>query len=183
MADERIVSDPRFRTAALAGALLVWLGACSNSHIVPGGRVSTADLRAGKLPVAAEVCVTGLATLYNPDFGTMVVQDRTGAIQFSEVPKPGPWDGRRVEVCGETRPAQSGMTLARPRIKVLGEADLPVARRTSPEEWSRGSVDWQWIEVEGVAHATTSDRFNVKTLHMTVDGRRGRVRRSGERRV
>src|ERR1035438_5569345 len=174
MADKRSVRYPRFRTA-LAGALLVCLGGCSHSHLPPGGRVTTADLRSGKLPVAMEVCVTGLATLYNPDFGTMVVQDRTGAIQFSEVPKPGPW-GRRAEVGGEPRPAQSGMTLARPRIKVLGEADLPVARRTSLGEWSRGRVDWQWIVVDGLAHAVTSDRFGVKTLHMIVDGRRVRVR-------
>ena len=176
MADEGIVSDPRIRTAALAGVLLVWLGGCSNAHIGPGGRVSTADLRAGKLPVAVEVCVTGVATLYDPDLGTLVVQDGTGAIKFGDVPRPGPQGGRRVEVCGETRPAQSGTKLARPSVKVLGDADLPVARRTSPGEWSRGRVDWEWISVEGVAQATTSDRFNVKTLHMTVDGRRVRVR-------
>ena len=87
-----------------------------------------------------------------------------------------PDGGRRVEVCGETRPAQIGTTLGRPRVKVLGETDLPVARQTSLKEWSKGQVDWEWISVEGLAHAVTADRFGVKTLHMTVDGRRVRVK-------
>src|ERR1017187_2988779 len=53
-ADEGNVSCPRSGIAALAGVLLVCLGACSHSRIGPGGRVSTADLRANELPVAAE---------------------------------------------------------------------------------------------------------------------------------
>ena len=161
---------------ALAGALLVCLGACSHSHIGPGGQVSTAELRAGSLPLAVEACVTGVATHYDPDYRTLVVQDWAGAIKFSEVNKPGPQGGRRVEVCGETRRAPRGMTLAKPSVKVLGQADLPVARRTSPEEWSKGGVDWQWIQVEGVAYSVTADRFGALTMHIVVDGRRVRVR-------
>jgi len=176
MADEGSVSYPRIRTAALAGALLVCLSACSNSHIRPGGRVSTADLRAGKLAVAVEACVTGVVTNYDQDLGTLVVQDRTGAFKFGEVPRPGARFGQQTEVCGETRPARIGMTLARPSVKALRDADLPVPRPTSPEEWSTGRVDWQWIEVEGLAHAVTADRFGVKTLHVLVQDRRVRVR-------
>ena len=176
MADEGSVSYPRIRTAVLAGALLSCLSACSNSYIRPGGRVSTADLRAGKLAVAVEACVTGVVTNYDQDLGTLVVQDRTGAFKFGEVPRPGARFGQQTEVCGETRPAQSGMTLARPSVKALRDADLPVPRPTSPEEWSTGRVDWQWIEVEGLAHAVTADRFGVKTLHVLVQDRRVRVR-------
>jgi hypothetical protein len=126
-ADEGIVSHPRFRTAALAGALLVCLGACSNSHIGPGGRVTTADLRAGKLPVAVEVCVTGVATYYDALAGTLVVQDLTGAVKFDNVNAMIPRYGVRIEVCGETRRAQSGMTLAKPNVK-LGEKVIPRLR-------------------------------------------------------
>ena len=115
MADEGIVSYPRFRTAALPGALLVCLGACSNSHIGPGGRVTTADLRAGKLPAAVEACVTGVATYYDSLAGTLVVQDQTGAVKFDNVNAEMPRYGLQIEVCGETRRAQSGTTLARPR--------------------------------------------------------------------
>jgi hypothetical protein len=160
----------------LAGALLVWLGGCSNSHVGPGGRVSTADLRAGNLPVAVEVCVTGVATYYDSLVGTLVVQDQTGAVKFDNVNTVMPRYGQLTEVCGETRRAQSGTTLARPNVKVIGNAHLPVSRRTSPEEWAKSRVDWQWIEVEGMAHAATIDRIGRMTLHMVVDGRRVRVK-------
>ena len=91
------MSDPRFRTA-LAGALLVCLGGCSNSHLPPGGRVNTADLRAGKLPVAVEVCVNGVATYYDSLAGTLVVQDRAGAIKFDNVNAEMPRYGLLIEV-------------------------------------------------------------------------------------
>jgi signal transduction histidine kinase/CheY-like chemotaxis protein len=175
MADEGIVSDPRFRTA-LAGVLLVCLGGCSNTRIGAGGRVSTAALRAGKLPVAVEVCVTGAATYYDSLAGTLVVQDRTGAIKFDNVNAEMPRYGLQIEVCGETRRTQSGTTLARPYVKVVGNAGLPASKRTSPSEWSRGKVDWQWIEMKGIAHAVTIDRIGRRTLHMVVDGRRVRVK-------
>jgi len=175
-ADKRGVSSSRPGIAALAGGLLVCLGACSRSHIPPGGRVTTADLRAGTVPPAVEVCVTGVATYYDPDAGSLVVQDRAGAIKFEKANAPEPPDGQRVEVCGETRRAQSGMTLARPGVKMLSPAELPAARPTTSGEWLQGKVDWQFIEVEGMAEAVTVDRFNSMTVYMVVDGRRVRVR-------
>ena len=159
--------------------LLVCLGACSRSHIGAGGRVTTADLRAGGLPVAEEVCVAGVATYYDPDTRSLVVQDRAGAVKLGDVDQPDVAYVRHVEVCGQTRRAQSGTTLARPSAKNLGPADYPPARRTSSGEWLAGRVDWQWIEVEGMAHAVTHDRFGNITIHVVVDGRRVRVRIGG----
>jgi signal transduction histidine kinase/CheY-like chemotaxis protein len=160
----------------LAALLLVWLGGCSETHVSPGGHVRTADLLAGKLPVAVEVCVTGVATYYDSFAGTLVVQDRVGAIKFDGMKVEAPRYGQRMEVCGETRRIESGMTLARPSVKLLGEAGLPVAKPTSPEEWSRSRVDWQWIGIEGMAYAVTLDRTGPLILHMAVDGRRVRVK-------
>ena len=138
--------------------------------------MSAADLRADKLPVAAEVCVTGVATFNDPDTGRLVVQDETGAIKFDNVNLEVAQYSKKMEVCGETRRAQSGMSLDQPNVKTLGWAAMPVPRRTSPEEWSQGKVDWEWIEVEGMAQAVTRDRFGIVTLHMVVDGRRVRVK-------
>jgi signal transduction histidine kinase/CheY-like chemotaxis protein len=172
------VSHLRFGAIALANGLLLGLVACSHPHIGPGGRVSVADLRAGRLPAAQEVCVTGVSTYYAKESGTLVVQDETGAVKFDRMNTPLHF-GQRVEVCGVTHPAQSGMSLARPSVKLLGSADLPVAKRTGSAEWIKGQVDWRWIEVEGMAHAVTEDRFGVETMHMVVDGRRVRVTIAG----
>jgi signal transduction histidine kinase/DNA-binding response OmpR family regulator len=162
-------------TAVLIGGLAIWLCACSHPRIGPGGRVSVADLRAGNLPLAASVCVAGVSTYFDSSASVLVVQDRTGAIRFDRVNAPELLDGRQVEVCGATRRAQSGLTLVRPNVQPLGSARLPTARRTSPAEWIEGKVDWQWIEVEGMAQAITLDRFGVMTMHMVVEGRRVRA--------
>jgi signal transduction histidine kinase/CheY-like chemotaxis protein len=137
--------------------------------------VTVADLRAGKLPLKAAVCVTGVLTYFDSSASVLVVQDRTGAIRFDRVNVPELLYGQQVEVCGATRLAQSGMSLVRPSVKRAGSASFPVARRTSPAEWLAGKVDWQWIEVEGMPQAITLDRFGVMTMHMVVDGRRLRV--------
>jgi signal transduction histidine kinase/DNA-binding response OmpR family regulator len=128
------------------------------------------------LPVAVEACVTGVSTYYDSVVGTLIIQDETGAIKFDNVNTPASRYGQQTEVCGETRRAQTGMTLARPSVKALRKADLPVARRTSPKEWSEGRADWQWIEVEGLADAVTVDLIGRVILHMAVDGRRVEVK-------
>jgi CheY-like chemotaxis protein len=131
------------------------------------------------LPVAVQACVSGVVTHYDAIAATLVVQDQAGAVKFDNVSGMPPWGpryGQHLEICGETRGAQSGMTLAKPSFKSLGTADLPVSRRHSPGEWSKGRVDWQWIEVEGIVYALTIDRMQVSTLHMVMQGRRMRVR-------
>ena len=120
-----------------------------------GGRVTVADLRAGKLPLNAVVCVTGVLTYFDSSASVLVVQDRTGAIRFDRVNVPELLYGQQVEVCGATRLAQSGMSLVRPAVKRAGSAGFPVARRTSPAEWLAGKVDWQWIG----SHADYDKRF------------------------
>jgi signal transduction histidine kinase/CheY-like chemotaxis protein len=160
------------------GALLVWLGACSHSHIGPNGRVSVADLSAGDLPAGAQVCVAGSSTYYDPEAGRLVIQDQTGAVHFDKVNAPDLSSNQQVEVCGETRGAQAGISLVRPHVKLLGKATWPAARPTSPTEWFQGKVDWQWIEVEGMAYAVTLDRVGVMTMHMVSEGRFVRVRTS-----
>ena len=166
---------PRFDVAFAAALLLVWLGACSHTRVGPGGRVNVADLRAGNLPVGAEVCIIGVPIYYDWFAGVVVIQDGTGAIRIDKVNPSNLSYGRRVEACGQTRPAGSGLSLVRPSLRQLGEAGFPEARRTSSTEWLQGKVDWQWIEVEGMAYATTLDRLGGMTLHLVVGGRLVRV--------
>ncbi|HXN48615.1 MAG TPA: response regulator [Bryobacteraceae bacterium] len=169
------MTGSRLRTAAPAGGLLICLAACSHPHIGPGGRANIADLRAGNLPVAAEVCVSGVSTYYEEPSGSMVLEDKTGAIRFDRIHAPGLSDLQLVELCGETHRIQGGMSLARPEVRSIQKASPPPARRTSPTEWLQGKVDWRWIVIEGIPHAVTLDRFGLLIVHMVSDGRRVRV--------
>jgi hypothetical protein len=157
--------------AALFGAL----SSCSRVPAIHSGIVSVADLRSGSLPVAIGVCVQGVATYTDIFTGAVVVQDRTGGMRFGNVRLAGDLAGQQVEVCGETRPETGGMTLASPEVKILRGGKLPEPFLATPEAWSRHALDWQWVEIRGLAYAETVDHINHVSLHMVSDGRRIRV--------
>jgi signal transduction histidine kinase/CheY-like chemotaxis protein len=106
--------------------------------------------------------------------GALTVQDNSAAIRFANLGIAGD-GGERVEVCGETRQTTNGMSLARPRAKVLGQAGLPVPAHPTPTAWAQGQVDWRWIEIRGTVYAATLDRLKRATLYLETDGRRVRV--------
>ena len=76
-ADKPNMRYPRACVVALAQVLLALLGGCSQARNGPVGRVSTADLHSGKLPVA-EQCVTGVATYFDHIAETLVVTGPSG---------------------------------------------------------------------------------------------------------
>jgi len=96
----------------------------------------------------------GVATFNDPDTGRLVVQDETGAIKFDNVN----WRWRstaRKWRSAAKRGAPKWMSLDPAECQDAGLGGYAGSRRTSPEEWSQGKVDWEWIEVEGMAQAVT----------------------------
>ena len=156
--------------------LPLWLGCgCSRPPIEPSGLISVADLRAGSPPVSAAVCVDGVATYSDSVTGTLILQDRTGGIRFGNMNIRGNLSGQRVQVCGETRQSNAGMSLAGPQVKSLGPAAYPQPVVTSAAQWEKGSVDWKWVEIQGLAYAETSDRLSLPSLHLISGGHRVRA--------
>jgi signal transduction histidine kinase/CheY-like chemotaxis protein len=137
--------------------------------------VSVADLRNGSLPVSAPVCVDGVATYNDVTKAVLVMQDPTGGIRFGNVDTEDAISGQRVEVCGETRQGTGGMSLAGAKVKMLGQAGLPKPVVASAGEWTRGTVDWKWVEIQGLAYAESCDWLSRATLHMVTGGRRVQV--------
>jgi two-component system, sensor histidine kinase and response regulator len=62
--------------------------------------------------------------------------------------------GQYVEVEGRTGPGFFASEITNPRVRILGEAPLPVPRRVSGEEFASGVQDSQFIEVEGIIVST-----------------------------
>ena len=58
--------------------------------------------------------------------------------------------GQYVEVEGRTGPGFFASEITNPRVRILGEAPLPVPRRVSGEEFASGVQDSQFVEVEGI---------------------------------
>jgi len=119
--------------------------------------------------------VDGVATYNDITKAALIVQDRTGGIRFGNVDTEDAISGRRVEVCGETRQATGGMSLAGAKVKMLGKSVLPKPVAVSAREWTRGAVDWKWVEIQGLAYAESHDWLSRATLHMVTDGRRVQV--------
>ena len=105
----------------------------------------------------------------------LTMQDRTGGVRFGNVDTGKDIAGQRVEVCGETRLGTGGMSLAGAQVKMLGMAGLPKPVAASARTWTRGDVDWKWVEIQGLAYAETTDWLSRVTLHMVTDGRRVQV--------
>jgi PAS domain S-box-containing protein len=62
--------------------------------------------------------------------------------------------GQYVEVEGRTGPGFFASEITNPRVRILGEAPLPVPRRVSGEEFASGVQDSQFVEVEGIIVST-----------------------------
>jgi signal transduction histidine kinase/CheY-like chemotaxis protein len=105
----------------------------------------------------------------------LILQDGTGGVRFGNVDMLEDLNGRRVEVCGETRQGTGGMSLAGTQVKAMGRAGLPKPVVTSVSQWTRGTVDWKWVEIQGMAYAESTDRLRGEVLEMTSDGRRVQV--------
>ena len=117
----------------------------------------------------------GVATYNDLTKAALIIQDQTGGIRFGNVDTQDAISGQRVEVCGETRQGTGGMSLAGAKVKMLGQSVLPKPVASSAEDWTRGAVDWKWVQIQGLAYAESRDWLSRATLHMVTDGRRVQV--------
>jgi len=96
------------------------------------------------------------------DVLNMFVHDATGGIWVAR-PAAGlsAEPGQVLELQGITTQTDFAPDVAEPRWTVVGHAPLPKARRVSMDELASGSVDSEWVELEGV----------VRSVQIVKDGR------------
>jgi PAS domain S-box-containing protein len=100
------------------------------------------------------------------------VQDQTEGIYVSawrhlfELPA-----GQLVDVVGRSEPGLFAPIIDSPRVTILGPAPLPKPTRVSFDDLLTGSLDSQWVEVEGlvrgVHRAGTSLRIDVVSIGLS----------------
>jgi diguanylate cyclase (GGDEF)-like protein/PAS domain S-box-containing protein len=121
------------------------------------------------------VRLRAVVTYYDPEPPDLFIQDSTEGIWVETTGtkltvKP----GQLVEIEGVTGAPDFAPQVEKPRIRVVGQAPMPVARRVSYERMASSAEDSQWVEVEGIVRfaAATGDRL---TLDLATEGGRLQV--------
>ncbi len=97
---------------------------------------------------------------------TVVLQDASGGVFISYSAPPGelqPRAGEFWEIEGRTDPGDFSPMLYGERSRYLGTAAMPPAARPSWEQIASGSLDAEWVEIEGVVASATSSMMALIT--------------------
>jgi len=126
----------------------------SSPNIQPLTKI--ADIRSLKTSMAAEalpVRVSGVITYNDTLWQHMFIMDGTGGIFVSySGARPELSFGRRVEVIGVTGAGDFAPVVLAPKLRVLGKGPIPRPRAVSSESANAGSLDSQYVSLEGIVH-------------------------------
>lgn len=113
------------------------------------------------LPVRIRGVVTGAAPPY---FNSFSLQDDTRGlfVNCSAITNgPYPANGEIWEVSGHTRPGDFAPVVVADSLRRLGEGRLPEPVHPTWNQLINGSLDVQWVEIEGVVTAVITNRLTL----------------------
>jgi signal transduction histidine kinase len=116
------------------------------------------------------VKIRGVITSVLPEHQAFTIQDSTRGIyviDFSESRSDPPRIGEFLEVEGVTEPGQFAPVVNARQIRSLGVGDLPEPVRPTRDQLMNGSLDAQYVEVQGILTAVLPDGV----ILLTPDGR------------
>jgi len=112
------------------------------------------------------VVIRGVITCALPEFEAAVVQDFTGGIYVDgwNLPLGGPPQvGELAEVEGLTDPGQFAPRVHASRITRLGTGELPPPVHPYWDQLINGSLDTQFVEIQGIATSVRADGVTLLT--------------------
>jgi len=119
---------------------------------------SVRELGEAEANSALAVRVTGIVTYNDPDWKQMFLQDATGGMYVKYAGSPVALaQGQRVTVIGITNAGDYAPVIIAPKFIVHGKAPLPRAVPLTAGEASSGTLDSQFVEVDGVIHPMKTD--------------------------
>ncbi|MDR3773654.1 MAG: GGDEF domain-containing protein [Terracidiphilus sp.] len=133
----------------------------------------TPEEAARAYPVHLRAVVTYNDPYIDSRHTALFVHDSTGSIFVSLPPGSGLTlrAGDVLDVAGVTAAADYAPVVARAQVKVVGQSHLPEsAIKATMTQLLNGSMDGQWVEVEGVVHAVHVTERNVTFDVATVGG-------------
>ena len=118
------------------------------------------------------VRLRGVVTYFDAQSPDLFIQDSTAGIWVDlGDTRISLQSGQLVEVEGVSSGGDFAPQISKPRIRVLGEGQLPAARRVSSERVASGAEDSQWVAVEGIVHSAKVDKASL-WLGLVVGGGR-----------
>lgn len=127
-------------------------------------------LTRGEAELGYPVKIRGVVTSVLPEHQAFTIQDSTRGLyveDWSEVRSAPPGIGDFLEVEGKTDPSEFAPIVKAARLRNLGEGTMPDAARPTWDQLLNGSLDAQYVELEGIITAVAT---NGVTL-LTRDGR------------
>jgi diguanylate cyclase (GGDEF)-like protein len=125
---------------------------------------------------AYPVHLHAVVTYFDPELNQLpdlFVCDSTGGIfvEFSQPPHLDLQAGDLVDVTGESGPGEFAPVIRHPQVQAIGKSSLPkVAIKATYAHLLSGSLDGQWVEIEGVIHAAHFTATNVTFDVATIEG-------------
>jgi PAS domain S-box-containing protein len=124
------------------------------------------ELSSEKATLGYPIQLHAVVTYSDSRNADLFVQDATAGIYVNPANLALPLRaGQYVEVEGTTGPGVFASEIDNPRVRILGEAPLPVPRRVSGEELASGVQDSQFVEVEGIVMSAGEDEGRL-LLHI-----------------
>jgi signal transduction histidine kinase len=111
------------------------------------------------------VLIRGVITCALPEFNAAVVQDHTAGIYIDRwLPTLGePEVGELVEVEGVTDPGEFAPRVDAVRVRRLGTGNLPAPARPYWDQLINGSLDTEFVEIEGIITSVRVDSVTLLT--------------------
>jgi signal transduction histidine kinase len=116
------------------------------------------------------VKIRGVITSVLPEHQAFTIQDSARGIyviDYSESLSDRPRIGEFLEVEGVTEPGQFAPVVSARRVRSLGVGDLPEPVRPSRDQLLNGSLDAQYVEIQGILTAVQAD----SVILLTPEGR------------
>ncbi len=114
--------------------------------------------------------IRGVVTSVLPEHQAFTIQDSTRGIyviDFSESRSDSPRIGEFLEVRGVTDPSLFAPVVDARQVRILGTAELPEPVRPARDQLMNGSLDAQYVEIQGILTSVQNDGVTL----LTADGR------------
>ena len=117
------------------------------------------------------VRLRGVVTFFNDKLFSRFLQDDTAGIYLFDYVFPKELlPGQLIEVEGVTSPGEFAPVVVPERVRVVGEAPLPNAKRITFEQLASGKEDSQFVEMTGVVRSVHLDEVSQHHLIEIVTG-------------